>query len=382
MKILLMGTRKSLKAVFILCSIGLLISSGGIAYGQSNLKEGYNQYALYSKSGDIKLLDNARKFADDAYKTRKDTTNFRNNLLRALVYSTLSVVDSNRKKTYKEDPIVVATRALNKLKDKQLVFESEPEINHTKRYISNAHMILGNRAVAKKNYQEAYRRFFLVDSIGSISNPELRYNLAVLSQKNGKLDDAIREYQILMSNQKTNRPIYYIALSDLYQAKKQKQQALEVLTQGRDRFSNDRDLLFKLVDFYQKNGEYASLLDIIDDAIKYENRNTDLYYLAGYANDVLGNFEIAKGYYENLIDLDPQHYKGNYALGLIYLRQYLENPTAKNNQTKAEDFLLRANQIMPTGYNALKSLAILYEKDDNIIQLERVNNILNQLSFN
>lgn len=93
----------------------LCVGSQMDVFGQSNLKEGNNQYALYSNSGDVKQLDAARKHADDAYKTKRDSVSFRNNLLRALVYGTLSVVDSNRTRKYTEDPLITAELALARL---------------------------------------------------------------------------------------------------------------------------------------------------------------------------------------------------------------------------------------------------------------------------
>src|SRR5690606_7482300 len=125
-----MKKNKSRKeSIFSVILVACLLTGSLVTLAQSNLHEGNNQYALYAKSGDRKQLEAARKFADEAFKTRRDSLHFRNNLLRALVYSTLSVVDSNRTLKYTEDPLVITHRALQKLTDRQLSFENEPEIN-------------------------------------------------------------------------------------------------------------------------------------------------------------------------------------------------------------------------------------------------------------
>src|SRR5690554_4345978 len=81
--------------------LGLFLFCGqSLLFGQSNLKEGTNNFALFTKTGEFKNLETARKHSDEAYKTAKDSTSYRNNLLRALVYSSLSVADSNRKLKY------------------------------------------------------------------------------------------------------------------------------------------------------------------------------------------------------------------------------------------------------------------------------------------
>ena len=85
-----------------LLAAGMLLMAAGAspAFAQSNLKEGNNSFARYTKTKDFKQLEAARKFADAAFKTKRDSTSFRNILLHGLVYSTLAVVDSNRTQKY------------------------------------------------------------------------------------------------------------------------------------------------------------------------------------------------------------------------------------------------------------------------------------------
>src|SRR5690606_4123274 len=117
-----------MKQIFFI--VGLLITGALCATAQSNLKEGNNNFALYSKNKDFKHLEAARKLADEAYKTKRDSSSYRNNLLRGLVYSTLAVVDSNRTQKYSSDPIDIALSAIKKLNDPQLNYEHQPEIDY------------------------------------------------------------------------------------------------------------------------------------------------------------------------------------------------------------------------------------------------------------
>lgn len=362
--------------------VGLGIILQGNVQAQSNLKEGFNQYALYSKSGDVKLLDAARKFSDEAFKTRKDTLSFRNNLLRGLVYSSLAIDDSNRTKKYTEDPIILATRALSNLKDRQLAYENEPEINHIRRHLSNAHLIVANKAVNKKEYAVAYDRLRIIDSMRVLDNPEITYNLAVLSKQLGKNQESIGFYNKLIASNKGNRLPYFHALADIYEEQNEKQLFLNTLKEANAIYEKDLKLLYRLLHFYQNESQHETIISLVDNVIKLAPNDADLYYIAGYAHDALGNFNTAKGYYEQLLSIEPFNYVGNFALGLIYLRGYLEDKKNNTLQTKAEEYLLRANQVDPTGKNTLKSLAILYQNEGNIIQLERVNQILNQLTLN
>ena len=94
-----------------------------------------------------------------------------------------------------------------------------------------------------------------------------------------------------------------------------------------------------------------------------------------------GDQKSALESYERLIELDHNNYEGNLGIGLIYLEDYLKNPESRTAQNRAQEYLLRANQINPSGINTLRSLAVLYQQKGDIIQLERVNNILDQLTL-
>ncbi|HLT41433.1 MAG TPA: hypothetical protein VKZ95_01920, partial [Sphingobacteriaceae bacterium] len=82
-------------------------------------------------------------------------------------------------------------------------------------------------------------------------------------------------------------------------------------------------------------------------------------------------------YYKKVIALDRNNYNGNFELGLMYLKDYLNNPKAEYQQL-AQQYLLKANEINPSAVNALKALAILFEKSGNTFQYERVQNQLNK----
>src|SRR5699024_9682008 len=66
------------------------------AVAQSAYKESSNSFARYTQSGDMKNLQEAKKQIDKAYKTKRDSASTRVNIMRALIYSSLAYIDSNR----------------------------------------------------------------------------------------------------------------------------------------------------------------------------------------------------------------------------------------------------------------------------------------------
>lgn len=359
----------------------LLAVSTSHVIAQSNLKEGNNNFARYTKSKDFKHLEAARKFADESFKTKRDSTNFRNVLLRGLVYSTLAVVDSNRTQKYTTDPADVALWTLKRLSNKSVDFEVAPQIDYIRRSLAKAYLIKANRAVAEANYEEAFRQYSRVDSISG-NTIDVKHNLAVLSSKTGNEEDAINRYKTFTAQSETSSPTYILELANLYKDKGDSREMLNTLLTGRQQFPENKEILFTLINTYMANESYAAVVPLIDEAIAHEPENVGLNYIAGYANEMENHYDVAKKYYERVIGLDANNFEGNLELGLLYLKEYIAQPDDDEVQRKAQEHLLKANQIQPSEVNTLKSLAVLYDRSGDVIQLERVNNILNQLTIN
>lgn len=373
-------TLKTIKRYLVLV-LGLSIYSGQtLLFAQSNLKEGSNSFALFTKSGDLRNLEAARKFSDDAYKTPKDSTAYKNNLLRSLVYSSLAVADSSRKLKYNKDPIDEAKLALSKLKDDNLNFENESQILYIRRKIAHAYQINATRAMNNNNYQAAFDSFVQVELF---SNGEIlvKNNLAALSDKLGKKELAIKYYKEFMDSQNQMKPQYFLILSKLYSETGNNNEAINTLLTGLDIYPKNKDILFQVINIYSDKGVYDAVVPLIDEAISLDSKNIELNYLAGYANEVSGSKKMAEHYYKNVIALDENNYNGNFELGLLYLKDYL-NGSKPENKELALTYLLKANEIDPSAVNALKALAILFQKAGDTFQYERVQNQLNKDIFN
>src|SRR5690606_29359220 len=146
------------------------------------------------------------------------------------------------------------------------------------------------------------------------------------------------------------------------------------------KYPENKEILFYLIDSYAENKSYDALVPIIDQALNFEPENIDLNYLAGYANENMQNIAASKGYYQKVLQLEPNNYESNLALGLLSLKDFLANANIEESEYEAQKYLLKANEIKPYEINALKSLALFYEKAEDATQLDRVNLLLNQLT--
>lgn len=357
----------------------LLISLSTTVVAQSNYKEGSNSFARYTQSGDIKHLESAKKFIDASYKTKKDSASSRNNILRALVYSSLAYADSTRKIKSDKDPIDISLAAVGKLKQKDKDnFDSE--LNYVNQNLTAAYIYIANKAIANKDFEKAYESFLQVDKLGTKSEDVLN-NLALLAAQAGKTDDAIKYYSQLIKDTDAEAA-KYLALADLYKSKKEQQLYLNTLQAARTKFMNNKKILSLLVQCYAETKAYAAIVPIIDEAIKNDPENIELLYLAGFANENEGSIDTAKKYYSKVIHLDENNYDANLALGLIFLNQFLKDKNNLEAQYSAQDYLLKANGIQPYAINALKGMALYYEATNDEDQLDRVKVMLNNLSNN
>lgn len=357
----------------------LLLGIGTTVVGQSNYKEASNSLARYMQSSDVKHLESAKKFIDAGYKTRRDSSNSRNNVLRAMIYSSLAYADSTRKIKSDKDPILVAKEAEARIRPRDRE-RHETEINYIHQNLIAAYIYKANKEIVEKKYADAYQSYLEVEKLGT-NTEDVIYNLALLASQAGKTKEAISYYSKLIKDTEADAN-KYLELAELYKKNKEEQQYLSILETARTKFPQNKQILFQLIEIYNANKSYGAITPMVDEAIAYEPDNIDLIYLAGYANENTGNMGQAKKYYQRIIQLDSNNYSANLALGLIFLNDFLKNINNLEDQYSAQSYLLKANEIKPYDIGALKGLALYYKTVGDDSQLDRVNLLLNQLSNN
>lgn len=366
------------KNKIILSTLGLFLLVGAQqASAQSAYKEASNAFAMYSQTGDIKNLDNARKQIENIYKTRRDSSKTKVNVLRAMVMSSIAYADSTRTIKLNADPIDLTYQTLGKIEERDQ--DGYPgELDYVKQNLAAALIYRANKSLVDQKYDAAFEDFSKVDALNAKSG-DVTYNLALLATKAGKSADAIKYYKAIHEGGEMTAE-QFIELANLYDKQTEQQLALSTLEEAKTKFPENKDVLFLLIDKYAKNGAYDAIVPIVDQALKFEPENIELNYMAGYANENANNIELASTYYQKVLELDPNNYESNLALGLINLNKYLKDGDNQEAQYDAQNFLLKANEIKPYEINALKSLALYYQKAEDDTQLDRVNLLLNQLT--
>lgn len=348
-------------------------------YAQSLIKEAMNSFAKYGKSQKKEDLESARKNIDKLYTTRKDSIAYKNNLSRALIYSTLAVADADRKYSYKKDPIEEATFSLRFLKNVKLNARYEAELQYINYQLAKAYLLKANKALAEGRNYDALTGYTLVNNLSG-GNPSVLHNLALLNERIGSIDKAIEYYNTLTLDD-SSQPDYFLELAILYEQRGDYTNMLNTLQRGHKEFPRNRDIIFKLLNAYTEKSDYQAVLSLINDALTVDEDNNNLNYLAGFANEISGSRKKAEFYYKKILENSPDNYDANYALGLLYLNSFLINTKDDNAMFQAKQHLIKANEINPNDIKALRALAILYSETGNMLQLEKINNKLNELTL-
>jgi len=357
-----------------LCATAALSASA-----QSNFKEGSNAFAHYTKTGETKHLTTAKKHIDAVYKTRRDQSNSRVNMLRAMIYGAMAYADSARTIKNDKDPIDIAYQALRRIPSRELMRQPN-QVKYVKQNLAYAHIFKAKKALEKQAYEEAYGHYLQVRDLAQ-GNYNVDYNLAVLAGETGKYEESVRYYGRLL-NRGDSPSSHYLELAEIHRKKGDRTAVLKTLQEARRKFPEDRAVLMNLLQEYAQTDDHRAIAAIVDQAIKFEPENAELGYLAGYAKENTGNIAAAKKHYRRVLQLDGNNYEANLALGLIYLNDFLKDADNAEARHEAQNLLLKANEIRPYEVNALKSLELYYEKAGDPAQFDRVRLLLNQLGRN
>lgn len=342
-------------------------------------KDAMNSFAQFSSGQDIKQLENAKKLIDNAYKTKSDSNAFKNNLIRSLVYSTLARVDSTLKYSYKKDPVSETLFSMKYVYGSKFENDSHAEIAYINDQLLHTYLYRANTNLRDRQYDEALKYFSILDSIDQNNNAVIQ-NLALLYQELGYYQKSIGYYEKLIT--KDPKQEYFLVLANLYESLSNEENTIRVLKQGAEFYPNNRDLIFKLLNMLQNRNDYKEIVKYIAQALKLDENNINLNYLAGFSQELTGNVTKAEEYYKVILNINPNNYDANYALGLLYLNLYLKDKKQNGLMYVSKYYLSKANEIDPYELKSLTSLSILYKHNGDTNELQKINNRINQLKLN
>jgi len=215
----------------------------------------------------------------------------------------------------------------------------------------------------EKDYEAAYRDFNAVLEAHKmleenrentiLESDEDYYNqlyitgLAALNAN--KLKEAEPLFTQLMSSD-FDKPLIYEAMYRIEEERSGPDAAYKYIEQGREKFPGEVSLLFADINYHLKTQKLDELIGKLEAAIEEEPENVSLYSTMGNVYDNLyqreteaGNeekakeyFDLAKDYYEQAFEKDPQNFDATYSIGVLYYNKAAA--MTKEMQKLADDY--------------------------------------------
>jgi tetratricopeptide (TPR) repeat protein len=194
--------------------------------------------------------------------------------------------------------------------------DASDQISYINQQLKHTYLYRANTSFKQRRFNEALKYFTILDSLER-DVYTITHNLALLHQELGNYERSVFYYEKLLA--KKPKSEYYLVLANLYELLGDENRELIVLKSGSDAFPRNRDLIFKLINILGNRNDYVEIAKFIDRALKLDEFNINLNYLAGFSNEIIGNNLKAEEYYKAVLNINPNNYEGNYALGLLYL---------------------------------------------------------------
>jgi len=368
----------SRKVIF---SVVVLLFTTSFAFCQTEVLKGVvNSLAFYNKQKDIKYLAAAKKTVDSLIKTKADSADLEKSVYKAVVYSSIIYTDSLNKLNQPPNFLRKTTEFVDDLFKNKKIYKYQPEMNFVKRCLANTYLRHGFRDMRISDYSNALINFKKAQSY-TPSFRALNAYIAYAYNKIGNIQEAAKFYTVLL-NSDTIRSEYIDAAANTYKAIGDTVKALQILQKGRRFLPNDKSFLLEEANIYNNRKDYSALSPLLPQLLDDNANNADIAFIAANCYDHLDQFDKAESLYLRAIELNTTFFDPVFNLGLLYLKvSSLKNDAnATKYLGRAVQWLEKANEISPNDTKCLHLLQIVYTRDGNTDQLNKVNYKLKQLT--
>jgi len=371
--------------------LGALVSAKSVFAQKgelSNAREQFNKYdGLYRQKAfaaqATTALNEAKTSIDKASVNEKTATLPETYAVKGAVYAALAFRDSEPGTS--APLFATAEEALKKAKEADKKEENTTIIENAYQTLIVIKYTAGVKAYQEGKYESAYQDFYFYRTVKPDDTTALY--LTGLSATNAKMyDQALSNYNKLITINYSKNPDVYTDLSFIYLAKKDSAAALKILKEGTVKYPKDANLSKGMIGLSLQMHDTKGLAEKLEADIAADPRNKLYYYYAGQLYTSLKNYDKAAEAYKKAIEIDPNYFDAYLNLGSVLLHPAIElYNTAQNlpaNKQKeydddvkkamtyfeiAKPALLKAAELRPTSYEALFNLKKYYvAKNDNV----------------
>lgn len=250
-----------------------------------------------------------------------------------------------------------------------------------------------------KDYEKALEYANLIREHQLSDEIESNENIAKILLEEGKIDSCIELLISLIAENPENIDIKK-SLAKAYETKNDFDAAIDIYNNILDLVSANQveKINFELSDIYAKKAMYLfsqkdnnGCFKAFTVALKYNDKNSDIYYNLGAVNREIKNFNEAVSQYKHAIELDPQNFNYHWAISLCYeemdniyeqkkallecLKYNEEDPKVnyklgiiynlQNDPVKAMSYIKKAIELDSNFIEARHKLALMLEHSGN-----------------
>ncbi len=393
--------------------ISLLGLSSVTAFAQkSELTTAQNEYNNFEVTGNSKVPMLAAKAKTSLFTAKtsidKASTNEKTSALpltfalKAVIYASIAGQDSVPANVTAE--FNTASEALAKAKTMDTKKENEKITDKAALLLANTMMQQGVAAYQNKKYDDAYKAFNTANDYYP-NDTLIMFNAAISAVNAKNYSGAIKQYNSLLAvNNYGQKDRIYSDLPNIYLANKDTAGAIKVIDEALVKYPRNSGLRRQEIAIGLQTGKTETIIGKLDDAIKNDPKNKELYYFAGLAYmqiaDVANanasktkdeaakktliqtandNYTKASGYYKQATEIDPNYFDATLSLGyttmmpgIIVYNSARVLPASKEKEyqallTKANaqfdlarPYLQKAVDLNPKSVDALNNLRNYY----------------------
>lgn len=257
----------------------------------------------------------------------------------------------------------------------------------------------GAQAYQNQEFEEALKSFEIAAEIMPEDTTAFLY-AGISAQQAEIWDKAAHNYYKLMDLGYEQKDIYNSVIYIERAINKDNEKALEVVRRGREIFKDDKDLMKEEINLLIITDQAEEARIKLEDAIKAEPDNANLYYNLAFLYDQIEETEKAIESYKKAVELEPDYFDANFNLAVVYynraadrikrsnemdLKTYQKEGKKLEDEAK-EDFkrslpyFEKAHEINPQDLTVLETLQTVYSQlrmNDKVAELSKKIEALN-----
>ncbi|MCX6292170.1 MAG: hypothetical protein NT126_10450 [Bacteroidetes bacterium] len=320
-------------------------------YGQNfNVQSAADSYKdlQFTKTNRLKDLSDAKRYIDLAYANEQTSNDPKMWIYRGKIY--LEIDRDTNEVIRNLDPDAIEKSGTSFINcEKTDTKKNYSEDCNNLIWVSGIRLF--NKAVAglnKGEFEKATRYFNLAMEIipfdkdnnlkrNTITPDLITYNLAKTAIKS-KDHEKAKSYLQKLIDSKYNDPMIYIYMDRACLEQKDTAKALTYIDQGRKVFEENPTLLNEEIRIYSLQGKFDILISKFTDAIAIDDTREMLYYNRGLLYENQKDDQHAQADFMKAIELKPDYFDANYALGTLLFNQAADMANTANTIKSNDEF--------------------------------------------